>query len=45
MSYANNRKKDFEFEIGDHISKKISRMKGMMRFVRNGKLSPCYLGH
>ncbi|KAH0716653.1 hypothetical protein KY290_012914 [Solanum tuberosum] len=43
-SYANNRKRDLEFEVGDWVYLKISPMKGVMRFGKKGKLSPQYVG-
>ena len=43
-SYADNRRRDLQFEIGDHVYLKISPMKGVMRFVKKVKLSPRYVG-
>ncbi|WMV46414.1 hypothetical protein MTR67_039799 [Solanum verrucosum] len=43
-SYADNRKRDLEFEVGDWVYLKISPMKGVMRFGKKGKLSPRYVG-
>ena len=43
-SYADNRKRPLEFNIGDLVYLKISPMKGVMRFGRKGKLSPRYVG-
>ena len=43
-SYADNRKRELEFEIGDKVYLKISPMKGVMRFDNKGKLSPQYVG-
>jgi len=42
--YADNRKRNLEFEVGDWVYLKISHMKGVMRFDRKGKLSPRYVG-
>ena len=42
-SYVDNRRRDLEFETGDHVNFKISHMKGVMRFGRKGKLSPRYV--
>ncbi|WMV59546.1 hypothetical protein MTR67_052931 [Solanum verrucosum] len=43
-SYADNIRKDLEFEVGDWVYFKISPMKGVMRFGKKGKLSPRYVG-
>ena len=43
-SYADNRPKDLQFEIGDRVFLKISPWKGVLRFGRRGKLSPRYIG-
>ncbi|KAH0775084.1 hypothetical protein KY290_012221 [Solanum tuberosum] len=43
-SYADNRKRDLELEVGDWVYLKISPMKGVMRFGKKGKLSPRYVG-
>ena len=37
-SYADNRRRDLEFEIGYHVYLKISHIKVVMRFGRIGKL-------
>ncbi|WMV26151.1 hypothetical protein MTR67_019536 [Solanum verrucosum] len=42
--YADIRRKDLEFEVGDWVYLKISPMKYVMRFGKNGKLSPRYVG-
>ena len=34
-SYADNRRRDLEFEVGDHVFLKVSPMKSVMRFGRN----------
>ncbi|KAL6348473.1 hypothetical protein AAG906_008924 [Vitis piasezkii] len=39
-SYADHRRRDLEFEVGDHVFLKVSPMKSVMRFGRKGKLSP-----
>ena len=43
-SYVDNRRRDLEFEVGDHIFLKVSSMKSVMRFGKNGKLSPRFVG-
>ena len=43
-SYADNHKRDLEFEVGDRVFLKVSPMKYMMRFGINGKLSPRFVG-
>ncbi|GJS22434.1 hypothetical protein Tco_0451066 [Tanacetum coccineum] len=39
-SYANNKRKSLEFEVGDHVMLKVSPWKGMVRFGKKGKLAP-----
>ena len=41
-SYADVRRKDLEFEVGDHVSLKIAPVHGVLRFGKRGKLSPFY---
>ncbi|XP_075475662.1 uncharacterized protein LOC142508903 [Primulina tabacum] len=43
-SYADNRRRPLEFEVGDHVFIKIAPLKGIMRFGRKGKLSPRFIG-
>ncbi|KAL0549014.1 hypothetical protein IC582_013494 [Cucumis melo] len=43
-SYADVRRKDLEFEIGDKVFLKVAPMKGVLRFERWGKLSPRFVG-
>ena len=43
-SYADNRCRDLEFEVGDMVFLKISPWKGVLRFGKSGKLSPLYIG-
>ena len=43
-NYADNRRRDLQFEIGDRVFLKISPWKGVLRFGRRGKLSPRYIG-
>ncbi|KAL6332469.1 hypothetical protein AAG906_008497 [Vitis piasezkii] len=41
---ADHRRRDLEFEVGDHVFLKVSPMKSVMRFGRKGKLSPRFVG-
>ena len=43
-SYANNRRRDLEFEVGDMVFLRISPWKGVLRFGKRGKPSPRYIG-
>ena len=43
-SYADNRHRDLQFEIGDRVFLKISPWKGVLRFGRQGKLRHIYIG-
>ena len=43
-SYADTRRRDLAFEIGDFVYLKVSPMKGVKRFHTKGKLSPRYVG-
>ena len=43
-SYADNKRRELEFEIGDWIYLNISPMKGVMRFDKKRKLSSRYVG-
>ena len=43
-SYADNRRKDLEFNVGDWVFLKLSPWKGVVRFGKRGKLSPRYIG-
>ncbi|GJS11287.1 hypothetical protein Tco_0368083 [Tanacetum coccineum] len=43
-SYADNRRKPLEFEVGDRVMLKVSPWKGDIRFGKKGKLAPRYVG-
>jgi hypothetical protein len=43
-SYADKRRRDLSFEVGDFIYLKVSPMRGTCRFKVNGKLAPRYVG-
>ncbi|KAL8114656.1 hypothetical protein AgCh_021499 [Apium graveolens] len=42
--YADQTKKDREYEVGDSVLLKVSPWKGVMRFGKKGKLSPRFIG-
>ncbi|GKE38426.1 putative reverse transcriptase domain-containing protein, partial [Tanacetum coccineum] len=43
-SYANRIRKPLEFQAGDKVILKVSPWKGAIRFGKQGKLNPCYIG-
>ncbi|KAK8265180.1 hypothetical protein V6Z11_D12G161800 [Gossypium hirsutum] len=43
-SYADLKRKDIEFQIGDKVFLKVSPWKKILRFGRKGKLSPRFIG-
>jgi len=43
-SYADNRRRPLEFQVGDKVLLKVSPWKGVIRFDKKGKLSPRYVG-
>jgi hypothetical protein len=43
-SYADVRRRDLEFAVGDEVLLKVSPTKGIVRFGIKGKLSPRYIG-
>ncbi|KAK1680897.1 hypothetical protein QYE76_041745 [Lolium multiflorum] len=43
-SYADKRRREMTFEIGDFVYLKVSPLKGMQRFQLKGKLAPRYIG-
>ncbi|GKE35711.1 putative reverse transcriptase domain-containing protein [Tanacetum coccineum] len=42
-SYADKRRKLFEFKVGDRVLLKVSPWKGVVRFRKKGKLAPRYV--
>ncbi|KAG8493033.1 hypothetical protein CXB51_010398 [Gossypium anomalum] len=43
-SYADLKRKDIEFQVGDKVFLKVSPWKKVLRFGRKGKLSPRFIG-
>ena len=43
-SYADMKRKDIRYEISDKVFLKVSPWKKVMRFGKNGKLSPRFIG-
>ena len=43
-SYADMRRKDIRYEIGQKVFSKVSPWKKVMRFGKKGKLSPRFIG-
>ncbi|GKC24274.1 hypothetical protein Tco_1026424 [Tanacetum coccineum] len=43
-SYADNRRKPLEFEVGDRVMLKVSPWKGVVHFGKKGKFAPRYVG-
>ncbi|KAJ9544927.1 hypothetical protein OSB04_024634 [Centaurea solstitialis] len=43
-SYAENRRKSLEFQVGEKVLLKVSPWKGLLRFGMKGKLSPQFIG-
>ncbi|KAJ9547046.1 hypothetical protein OSB04_019589 [Centaurea solstitialis] len=43
-SYADNRRKPLEFQVGDKVLLKVSPWKGLIRFGKKGKLNPRFVG-
>nr|GEW16683.1 reverse transcriptase domain-containing protein [Tanacetum cinerariifolium] len=43
-SYTDHRIKPLEFQVGDHVMLKVLPWKGVVRFGKNGKLAPRFVG-
>nr|GEX50944.1 putative reverse transcriptase domain-containing protein [Tanacetum cinerariifolium] len=43
-SYADVRRKPLEYQVGDRVMLKVSPWKGVIRFGKQGKLNPRYIG-
>nr|GEU29803.1 putative reverse transcriptase domain-containing protein [Tanacetum cinerariifolium] len=43
-SYADRKRKPMEFEVGDRVILKVSPWKGVVRFIKRGKLNSRYIG-
>ncbi|GJT43778.1 putative reverse transcriptase domain-containing protein [Tanacetum coccineum] len=43
-SYADQRRRPLEFEVGDKVMLKVAPWKGVVRFGKHGKLNPRYIG-
>jgi ribosomal protein L21E len=43
-SYADVRRRELEFKVGDQVLLKVSPTKGVVRFGMKGKLNPRYIG-
>ncbi|WVZ77009.1 hypothetical protein U9M48_024914 [Paspalum notatum var. saurae] len=44
QSYADNRRRDLEFAVGDYVYLKVSPIRGLRRFKVKEKLAPRYIG-
>ncbi|GAB2298214.1 hypothetical protein Dimus_038521 [Dionaea muscipula] len=43
-SYADHRRRDLEFQVGDKVFLKVSPWRGTIRFGQKGKMSPRFIG-
>jgi hypothetical protein len=42
--YADHRRRELSFEVGDFVYLKVSPMRGLRRFKDRGKLAPRFIG-
>ena len=42
--YADSKRRDVKFEVGDYVFLRVSPMRGVKRFGAKGKLSPRFIG-
>ena len=43
-SYPDRRQQPLEFKVGDHVFLKVTHKRGVVKFGKQGKLSPKYIG-
>jgi hypothetical protein len=43
-SYADHRRRELRFKVGDFVYLKVSPMRGLRRFKVRGKLTPRFIG-
>ncbi|RZB69283.1 Transposon Tf2-11 polyprotein [Glycine soja] len=43
-SYQDKRRKDLEFEVGDHVFLRVTPWTGVGRALKSRKLTPCFIG-
>ena len=43
-SYADTRRRDMSFRVGDHVYLRVTPLKGTKRFHVKGKLAPRFIG-
>ncbi|KAK6147835.1 hypothetical protein DH2020_018747 [Rehmannia glutinosa] len=43
-SYVDQHRREMEYEVGEKVFFRVSPWKGILRFGKKGKLSPCYIG-
>jgi hypothetical protein len=43
-SYANHRRRELRFKVGDFVYLKVSPMRGLCHFKVHGKLAPRFIG-